>query len=415
MTSAVTGMLARLERSAVECRRDLEQRLSAATAAGREKLTPSENRDWHALKDLESRIEFQREELARCGTLPTGGVNRALNSGARVAPLGFDVEDLRRAHDRLMTGETVRLEARALGYASAQSLLPAELAPWVTGIQHEGRILDALPAYSVELPSVEIIQVNSVTGQAAIVPEAGIKPEIVPVATPLTVTAQKIAAHMALSQEALADFDAFANFCRIELQSQVIQTENHELLYGTGGPTGIFGFFTATGRLQFDATGADQSIDAIEQAIAEMRVGPSLATPNLCVLHPSAWSAMRRVKDTLGRYLLASDPSEGEADSIWGIPVTCTTQCHTTDALLVDTQKYGRAIIREPLNMRIGWANDDLIRNLLRSVSEERLNNAIERPSAVMHVQNMPIPTEVRTAEGEAEDEPPTSKRTTKK
>jgi hypothetical protein len=57
--------------------------------------------------------------------------------------------------------------------------------------------------------------------------------------------------------------------------------------------------------------------------------------------------------------------------------------------------------------MRIGWANDDLIRNLLRTVGEERLNNAIERPTSVMHVQNMPIPT---TLDVEAEEETTTTR-----
>lgn len=32
--------------------------------------------------------------------------------------------------------------------------------------------------------------------------------------------------------------------------------------------------------------------------------------------------------------------------------------------------EYGRAVVREPLSMRIGWANDDLVRNILRTVCE---------------------------------------------
>src|SRR6516164_4679944 len=41
--------------------------------------------------------------------------------------------------------------------------------------------------------------------------------------------------------------------------------------------------------------------------------------------------------------------------------------------LFIDTTKMGRVAIREPLSMRIGYANDDLTRNLLRFVAEERL------------------------------------------
>jgi HK97 family phage major capsid protein len=111
----------------------------------------------------------------------------------------------------------------------------------------------------------------------------------------------------------------------------------------------------------------------------------------LIVLNPSTWSGIRRTKDSLGRYLLSADPAEEEADSIWGIPVVVTTQCNAGDGLLVDTTKYGRAVIREPLSMRIGWANDDFVRNVLRTVAETRLNNAIERPTAVLHITGLPL------------------------
>jgi hypothetical protein len=68
-----------------------------------------------------------------------------------------------------------------------------------------------------------------------------------------------------------------------------------------------------------------------------------------------------------------------------------TTQCNAGDGLLLDTSKYGRCIVREPLSMRIDWANDDFVRNILRTVCEERLNNAIERPTAVMHITGLPL------------------------
>jgi hypothetical protein len=62
----------------------------------------------------------------------------------------------------------------------------------------------------------------------------------------------------------------------------VVQVENEELLYGTG--TGHFaGFFSTSGILRHNVAGAtdttaldaiEQTIDAIEQAIEQMRSGP---------------------------------------------------------------------------------------------------------------------------------------------
>ncbi len=374
---------------------EAESICTRAREQGRETLTSDELlRFGKAKRDAEfmtARVAEARADLERGYVPKLGRETRAVNSGARVAPIGFDPEELRHAHGKLMAGESVRLEARA--FTTASPILPAELAPYVTELQHEGRILDHLPAIAIEMPSIEVIQINSVTGAAAITPEGAVKPEIVPQTTALTVTAQKIAAHVGLSYEALSDFDVFSNYVRIELQRQVIQTENYEVLYGAGGTGGINGFFTATGILSFDASTADQPIDAIEQAISALRVGPSLATPNLIVLNPATWSAIRRTKDTLGRYLLSADPAEDEADSIWGIDVVVTTQCNATDGLLVDTTKYGRAVIREALSMRIGWSGTDFVQNVLRTVSETRLNNAIERPTAVLYLKNLSTTT----------------------
>ena len=75
-----------------------------------------------------------------------------------------------------------------------------------------------------------------------------------------------------------------------------------------------------------------------------------------------------------------------------------TTACQPGDGVLIDTSKYGRAVVREPLSMRIGYANDDFTKNILRTVCEERLNNAIERPSAILWIKNLGVPPVPRTA-----------------
>ena len=70
-----------------------------------------------------------------------------------------------------------------------------------------------------------------------------------------------------------------------------------------------------------------------------------------------------------------------------------TTACNVADGLLVDSTKFGRAVVREPLSMRIGWAADDFVKNVLRTVCEQRLNLAVERPAAVCWIQSLPIVT----------------------
>lgn len=103
-----------------------------------------------------------------------------------------------------------------------------------------------------------------------------------------------------------------------------------------------------------------------------MRTGPALATADLLILNPSSWSAIRRQKDSMGRYYVAPDPSRDEVDSVWGVSVLETTVVPDGEGWLLDTTKFGRLAVRESLVVRIGYANDDLVRNILRYVAEER-------------------------------------------
>ena len=93
----------------------------------------------------------------------------------------------------------------------------------------------------------------------------------------------------------------------------------------------------------------------------------------------------------MGRYLVAADPSQDEVDRIWGISTLVTTQLTPGVGVLLDSTKFGRMAVREPLSVRVGFANDDLVRNIYRWVCEERLALAVERPSAILSITKLPV------------------------
>ncbi len=201
----------------------------------------------------------------------------------------------------------------------------------------------------------------------------------------------KIAAHGAISWETIQEWDPFVQYFQVEMPLQVVQVENEELLYGTG--TGHFaGFFSTSAILRHNVAGATDTtaLDAIEQAIEQTRSGPALAEPDLFITSPSSWSALRRIKDDLHRYILSPDPTREEANQLRGVPVLVTTQCNPGDGLLIDTTKFGKALVREGLVMRQGTNRDDFSRNLMRWVVELRGNLAVERPPAVLARANLP-------------------------
>ena len=93
----------------------------------------------------------------------------------------------------------------------------------------------------------------------------------------------------------------------------------------------------------------------------------------------------------MGRYLVAADPSQDEVDRIWGISTLVTTQLTPGVRVLLDFTKFGRMAVREPLSVRVGFANDDLVRNIFRWVCEQRLALAVERPSAILSITKLPV------------------------
>jgi HK97 family phage major capsid protein len=315
---------------------------------------------------------------------------KGIVTGRQVAPLAFDDESLRALHTAAVSRQSLQVKA----FSSPDSLLPAQLYPVPIGPVHEGRLIERLPTMATTAPAVEYIRHSSTTGAAAVVAEGGLKPEIVMNTTPMTATAQKIAAHVGTSWEAISDWDNWTSYVQGELFRQVIDVENAELLAGDGTTGHLTGLLHTSGILTHDAsadTGTNvTALDSVEKSIATLRTGAALAEPDLIVLHPLTWSALRRIKDNQGRFLTAPDPTADEAASIWGMPVLVTTQLAAGAGVLLDTTKFGRVLVREGLSLRTGSNNDDFTHNIVRFVAEERLSLAVERPAALLSITGLP-------------------------
>lgn len=365
-----------------------------------------------AVAGLDERIKDVTEDVQRegadnptlqrikraAGIDTSGGDNMTLETkrlpgrtGNPHAPLRFDEEQLRAAHRALATGQRYHLQARA--FNSVDSLLPSELFPAVLGPLHEGRLADKLPTLPMAGPSLEYIRHTSTTGTPSLVNEGATKPELTFVTDQVTVQAKKIACHAAVSYEIMEDWSTFASYVQTEIMRQVIDVETAALLNGSSG---IVGLLQTSGILSHTVGGTgttpngETSLDAIESAIAQLRSGAALATANLLVLHPNTWSAIRRSKDGQQRYMTQADPTVGEANTVWGCEVLTTTAIAAGTGCLLDTNKFGHFLVRTPLSLIVGYMNDDLVKNLIRSVCEQRINLAVERPAAVCAIENLP-------------------------
>ena len=170
----------------------------------------------------------------------------------------------------------------------------------------------------------------------------------------------------------------------------IVDLENHQIVYGTGGATQLSGLLSAVGILTLAATGTvatpPNNFDDIAGGIAKLRTGPALANPDLLLLHPNTWANIRTQKDTLGRYISGDDPTDSAVETAWGVEVVQSTQFTAGEAVLLDSTLFGRVAVRESLVLRVGFSGDDFTNNIVRSVCEERLNVAVERPAAICHI-----------------------------
>lgn len=411
--SGLQQTLDRLIAMRSEARAKRQRILDRAESEGREELTPDETRAFRALtkqlegeddeEGLDARIGFLHAEVQRGLTGPDpanaellaalGGKGRGGTERPGASPIRFGEQQLRQMHQDLLANRPGQVELRA--FESPDSLLPSQLWPYVVREQeHETRLLSRLPVFPASAPSIEYIQHQNTTGAAAVTAEGQPKPEIVMGLERVIAQIVKIAAHTAVSWEILSDWVNFATYVQSELILQVVDVESYQLINGTGGGTELDGFLGTSGILTYSAPGSGSTpqtpLDGIESAIAVMRTGPALCQPDLLVLHPNTWSALRKQKDLYGRYLIAADPTKDTADSVWGVDVLTTTQIAAGAGLMLDTQKFGRVHMRESLFIRWGYTNDDMTRNLVRYVGEERLQLAVEQPAAVLSITGLP-------------------------
>lgn len=282
-------------------------------------------------------------------------------------------------------------------FSSVESLLVPQQAPGIIGEYFEGRLIDHLPVVPIGSPSYQFLQHNfaSDSGGPDFVAEGSAKPQWNPAAAKVIVTAQKIAAYFDESSETRADAPQWSSYLINTLFRLIQNKENNAILYGTvASSLGIQGWSTQSGILTHDASAdpaGSTNLDSLELAINQLRVQSGVyASPNICVMSPTTWSATRRIKTTYGQYV-AGDPLHEAITTVWGVPVVTTTACHNGDAFLVDTAKMGAILVREGISSHMGYNGTGLIDNILTTVAEERLTLATVIPSAVNYVTNLAV------------------------
>ena len=198
------------------------------------------------------------------------------------------------------------------------------------------------------------------------------------------------------SKQMADDFSDWATTIPHELNAAVIDAENYEVLNGSGTAPHMLGLLNTSGTLTRVSptitSTAYTAIDVLIDAITDIRVSPnSYAEADLIVLNPADWNAIRRIKNTLGSFVLdANGARVGEVDNIAGVPIAVTTKMPLSQACVLDTKIAVLAFLRTGMEIMFSPYGDYAFQhNALQWRGEIRETIGVAYPQAINIVSNL--------------------------
>ncbi|WP_166787265.1 MULTISPECIES: phage major capsid protein [unclassified Cryobacterium] len=209
-------------------------------------------------------------------------------------------------------------------------------------------------------------------------------PEVSLTTVPTILAARKIGIFTTVVDELLADFATFSSYTEVELQRLITDCENYQVLNGDGLGDNLLGLLNTPGTLSRAKGAADTALDIIEQGITDLRNGPSFCEPDLIIINPSTWSAIRRTKNTLGNYVLG-DPGQSTVSDVWGTPVLQTTQILPGVIVMGNLELATQLFVREGVTLNMTNSDGtDFISGKVKIKATERLTLGVSRPTALV-------------------------------
>jgi HK97 family phage major capsid protein len=286
------------------------------------------------------------------------------------------------------------------GTAVGGSLVQNDVLPGVKVpiLLRQLNLLDLIPTTRTTSDSIEYVTESAFTNAAAPVPEAsattgttGTKPESTLTYTAVLAPVRTIAHWVPVTNRMLADAPALQGLIEARLLQGLDLVLESQIISGDGTGENLLGILNASG-INTQAKGTDSGVDAIFKGMLQVQV-TGLSNPTAVVLNPIDFGNVRLAREnsatgTLGGYLMGP-PSQSGPLTLWGRPVTTSLGLVAGTALTGDFAMGCMLFDREEAQIRVGWIDQQFVRNMRTLLAELRAAFAVFRGPAFSKITGL--------------------------
>lgn len=223
------------------------------------------------------------------------------------------------------------------------------------------------------------------SGDPAVTPvQAGLKPESAYTFVEKTAEIETLAHGLPIHKNQLADIPGLETILNEEMIRGLYLFLEAQVVGGTGGTGQLRGIANTTGIVT-QAKGSDSVIVALHKALTGCRL--LFEEPNVVVIHPSDWEAIRLLRDDSGAgagtgQFLFGPPSQAGDSTLWGMRVV-TTPVVAKGTPIIGDFSGAQLYLREGVQVLASDSHADFfMRNLIMLLAEMRAGFGVRRPGA---------------------------------
>lgn len=259
---------------------------------------------------------------------------------------------------------------KALSLSSASGVLPYPMArPGIVDFPtRRPAMRNIVPVEDPQGALIQFIRQNVQIFSADIVPEGALKPQTILGNERVVLQVEAIAHYLQVPDQALRFIPGIQSMIDRKGTQGIMLAEDDKML-NYDGAAGWKGFLKQTG-VQVSARGAQDQFTAFHQGM-NLIMFTGFGNVTGAVMHNNDWHKLVTTKDTTGRFIYG-DPSQTSPEPrIWGKPITVTPVMTEGTVLAGDFDANSKWWVAGGIIIKVGYVNDDLIRNQQTIVVEE--------------------------------------------